>query len=81
LSTGERAIEKTTTLPRMNTDKRGSEKNRVNFLSARFAAFRPSKPRAGFRPNTRKPRVLGLRVCWEQLRASLRRKEMFFPRI
>jgi len=26
---------------------------------ARFAALRPSKPKTGFHPNTRKPRVLG----------------------
>jgi hypothetical protein len=26
---------------------------------ARFAALRPSKPKPGFHPNTRKPRVLG----------------------
>jgi len=31
---------------------------RRNFY-ARFAVFRPSKPKPGFHPNTRKPRVLG----------------------
>jgi hypothetical protein len=31
---------------------------------ARFAALRPSKPKTP--------------ACWEQLRASLRRKEIFF---
>ncbi len=35
----------------------------------------PSKPKPGFCPNTRKPRVSGAQACREQLRAGLRRKE------
>jgi len=37
---------------------------------ARSAALRPSKPKTGFHPNTRKPRVPGAPACWEQLRAG-----------
>ena len=58
----------------------------LNLFFARSAALRPSKPKPGFHPNTRKPRVLGPRAstptrkfracwgpraCWEQLRANL----------
>jgi hypothetical protein len=39
--------------------------------------LRPSKPKPGFFPNTRKPRVSGAQACREQLRAGLRRKEGF----
>ena len=35
------------------------EVERALIFYARFAAFRPSKPKSGFHPNTRNPRVLG----------------------
>lgn len=45
---------------------------------ARFDALRPVELKTGSHPNTRKPRVLGARARREQLRASLRRKEMLW---